>query len=522
MSNTPSYIFGANILENLTTGMYKDSKVIYREYIQNACDQIDKAVRSGLLKKGEGVINIWLDIDRRTVTIEDNATGIPSAEFQRTLGNIADSDKRIGEDKGFRGIGRLSGLAYCNELSFHSSANGESVESVMVCDAKKMRHLIQDNQLGNRMTANEVLHKINRFEMGRKADVDNHYFRVEMVDINRENIELLDFKSVKEYLSFVAPVPYQNSFIYRSDVYDHARELAFDIDEYTVKLNGEQVFKKYTTILIEPSGAKYDEIFGVEFKDFLDADGSLLAWMWVGLSRFQKAIPKANQMRGMRLRKENIQIGGEDALQKLFKEDRGNSYYVGEVFAVDSNLIPNSQRDYFNENPTRAEFEHKLSNYFIKELHRLYYDGSAINSAYKKIEIYGNKKRDFEANEDENKFIDTEHRECDQLALTESQKVAEAAFQKIEKMKASAYGPMQKVIKQIEGNRPVADLINFVAKPQTVSKKNVCTVRRTDKLLKTYSKSVVELISKIYKSIRAEVDDVTADRIISRIEKDIL
>ena len=45
------YIFGANIIENLTTGMYQDSKVIYREYIQNACDQIDKAVNEGLLHK---------------------------------------------------------------------------------------------------------------------------------------------------------------------------------------------------------------------------------------------------------------------------------------------------------------------------------------------------------------------------------------------------------------------------------------------------------------------------------------
>ena len=43
------YVFGANILENLTTGMYKDSKVSYREYIQNACDQIDKAVEQGIL-----------------------------------------------------------------------------------------------------------------------------------------------------------------------------------------------------------------------------------------------------------------------------------------------------------------------------------------------------------------------------------------------------------------------------------------------------------------------------------------
>ncbi len=50
------YVFGANILENLTTGMYQDSKVIYREYIQNSCDQIDKAVKDGILKPGEGTI----------------------------------------------------------------------------------------------------------------------------------------------------------------------------------------------------------------------------------------------------------------------------------------------------------------------------------------------------------------------------------------------------------------------------------------------------------------------------------
>lgn len=45
---------GKNILDNLTTGMYSDSKVIYREYIQNACDQIDLAIREGILSADEG------------------------------------------------------------------------------------------------------------------------------------------------------------------------------------------------------------------------------------------------------------------------------------------------------------------------------------------------------------------------------------------------------------------------------------------------------------------------------------
>ncbi len=114
------YIFGANILENLTTGMYQDSKVIYREYIQNACDQIDKAYDMGLLHLGSpnnlsdlgsGRIDIWLDADKRTISIEDNATGICMADFEKTLADIANSDKKLGEDKGFRGIGRLCGLA---------------------------------------------------------------------------------------------------------------------------------------------------------------------------------------------------------------------------------------------------------------------------------------------------------------------------------------------------------------------------------------------------------------------------
>ena len=35
---------------------------------------------------------------------EDNATGIAKDKFRETLANIADSDKHVGEAKGFRGI----------------------------------------------------------------------------------------------------------------------------------------------------------------------------------------------------------------------------------------------------------------------------------------------------------------------------------------------------------------------------------------------------------------------------------
>jgi len=505
------YVFGANILENLTTGMYQDSKVIYREYIQNACDQIDKAKKDGILKPGEGTIKIWLDRDQRTIVIEDNATGIPAVSFQRTLGNIADSDKKIGEDKGFRGIGRLCGLAYCKELVFKSSSIGEDTVSTMVCDAKKMRELIEENERGEKHTANEVLHAINRFEQQKTDDLDSHFFRVELIDINLENTDLLDLQQVKDYLSFIAPVPYQNSFYYRSEVYTHAKDLPIRVDEYDIALEGEPIFKKYTTILKDATGAKYDDIFGVHFKDFYNANGELFAWMWVGLSRFQKAIPKVNQMRGLRLRKENIQIGGEDSLQKLFKEDRGNSYFVGEVFAVNKDLIPNSQRDYFNENTARAEFERELRKYFNDELHKIYYDGSAINSAYKKIDMYGKKEVEFNKKETAGGFVDKGHRERELKIVLESKKEAETAQVRIEKMKDRADDLMQKVIHRIEVERPKSPV-------NMPPHKEVKLPRRTDRLTK-YSRSERKLISKIFSIILTSTDSEVAERIISSIEE---
>jgi hypothetical protein len=507
------YIFGANILENLTTGMYQDSKVIYREYIQNSCDQIDKAIKDGILKPSEGTIKIWLDRELRNITIEDNATGIPAEAFQRSLGNIADSDKKIGEDKGFRGIGRLCGLAYCKELVFTSSSRGEDVVSIMMCDAKKMRGLIEESERGKKHTANEVLQAINRFERKKEKNVDSHFFRVELIDINGENTDLLDFQQVKDYLSFVAPVPYQSSFHYRSKIYKHAKELGTKIDEYTITLDGEPIFKRYTTTLKESNGDKYDDIFDVDFKDFKNENGELFAWMWIGLSKFKKSIPpKANQMRGLRLRKENIQIGGEDSLQKLFKENRGNGYFVGEVFAVDKELIPNSQRDYFNENKARTVFERELRKYCNEELQKIYYAGSAINSAYNKIDSYEKKDAEFKAKETNGAFLDDVHRKRELEVVQESKIKAEVAKDTIEKTKGRADNLTNKVISKIEDERPKSVTLNAGAI-------NTDKPSRQKNNFSKYSPNERKIISKIFRIITVTTDAKTAKQIINKIEE---
>ena len=68
---------GKNMLDSLTTGMYLDSKVIYREYIQNALDSINAAARKGILSKvKDGNVSVSINRQEREVRIEDNGQGI--------------------------------------------------------------------------------------------------------------------------------------------------------------------------------------------------------------------------------------------------------------------------------------------------------------------------------------------------------------------------------------------------------------------------------------------------------------
>ncbi|WP_333595478.1 ATP-binding protein [Anaerospora hongkongensis] len=554
------YAFGANIIENLTTGMYQDSKVIYREYIQNACDQIDKAEKLGILKTrnpnskkadlGQGIINIWLEPENRYIAIEDNATGIQVGEFQRILSNIADSDKIMGQDKGFRGIGRLCGLAYCKRLVFTSRWAGENIVSIMSCDALKMRKMINEtNTKLQKYSASDVLNAMTEFSTRLVNEKDaEHFFRVELIDINDENEELFggkdddNLKQLTDYLAFVAPVPYSGDFHYRSEIYNHAKELNTKIDEYVIKINGQQIFKKYKTHLNTGNGK--DHVFGVEFHDFVADDNTLIGWMWFGKTSFKAAIKEEEISRGLRLRKENIQIGEDDTLRDMFTREaskRGNNYFIGEIFATSRELIPNSQRAYFNENPARIEFEHKLKNYFNNTLYYIYYEGSDINSSIKKINSYHEKASEFEIKKTQGNFLTTEEQEREELALKIKEQEAEKAknnlekkreggrsiltsqiierrtkeFSSIEIGKTSEKALSNKLHEKYEHSKNEVDIAPYkTQKKFLIHTMFPCANRKEQKLL-------AETLEKIFAIIQKSTDKKTSENLINRIKDEL-
>jgi len=115
---------GMYLLETLTAGMYNEPLSIYREYIQNAVDSFDLVRQTR--RPGPKFIEIDLDPLERYISIRDNAFGIPSGNAEKTLSRIGGSEKRKEKFRGFRGIGRLGGLAFCDKAIFKTKAASEN------------------------------------------------------------------------------------------------------------------------------------------------------------------------------------------------------------------------------------------------------------------------------------------------------------------------------------------------------------------------------------------------------------
>ena len=482
--------------------MYRNSLTVFREYVQNSCDAIDSAMKAGILQAGEGGINITLDPDKRNITISDNGIGIKSQDFRRVMGNVADSDKRQNESRGFRGIGRLCGMAYCETVIFTAKFKGENVISRLECNGGVLRQLLHERDSGiNRYTASEVLAIINDFSEEMTDDTDAHYFIVELEKINDVNTDLLDFGEVKKYLSFTAPVPYSTKFDpFAAEIYAHAEGLRFRIDEYNIFLNAEQLFKEYEKSLSLGRGKGRDKIHSLKFEDFRDISNRLAAWMWFGISDFRGSISDSYPMRGIRLRKGNIQVGNENTLRSFFAEPRGVNYFIGEIFCVSDGLVPNSQRDYFSESPECADFEKMMKNYF-RELSRIYHAGSEISSSFRKIDEADKRKSEFERMSESEGFTSHEERQKAEHELMKAAAAASQAREKIDSLRKKGSDITRNIIGRIEDNSRDTDVSTSNTPPHLIGNT-------------TYRQ---KLLAKVFEIIRDTADERTADRLITRI-----
>ena len=207
---------GMYLLETLTAGMYNEPLSIYREYIQNAVDSIDLFNRENKRRKMK--VNIDLNPFERSITISDNGAGIPARNAEQILSSIGISDKTDNGLRGFRGIGRLGGIAFSEKATYRTKAEGEKKESIQEWDCRKLREILSDSK-NSAMSLEKVFKQTTTFSQGNSRCSTGSYFEVVLEGVSSFRNHIMDIERVRNYLGEVAPVPFN------LDEFSYGREI---------------------------------------------------------------------------------------------------------------------------------------------------------------------------------------------------------------------------------------------------------------------------------------------------------
>jgi molecular chaperone HtpG len=390
MTTKTKFKAGMFLLETLTSGMYNEPLSVYREYIQNAVDSIDLVSEDDTK---DLVIDITLDPFEKTIVIFDNGEGIASHQAEKTLSSIGSSTKIGTKQRGFRGIGRLGGIAFAEKAIFRTKAKGDKVQSIQEWDCSRLKTFLA-NPDHSSLTIEQVFEEVTSFRQ-EKSDLaaEESFFEVTLQGVRSFRNYIFDIAKIKDYLGQVAPLAFDpDNFSYGQEIKKYLSKNLNQYGEYNIRLNGIPVYRPYTDEIKVTNKRKNDFLDGIEFFQ-IELGGETAAFGWYGKRQeLLGAISKGMGVSGIRVKAGNIMIGDQHLLDKSFREDRFNSYLIGEVHVNSLDLVPNSRRDDFVDNEKKNlfynEFEKVVGLPLSKEIRlrsRMSASGSATQEAIREV-----------------------------------------------------------------------------------------------------------------------------------------
>lgn len=352
----------------LSSDLYPRKLEVVREYIQNASDALDSFASVADVIEDDAALQIKISIQGRSLLIWDNGIGMDAEEISK-LRRIAFSEKREGEEAGYKGIGRLAGIAVANKLLISSTSYGDPRLHKFEFRAKEFREdIAAGKRAGIQEPATVVIRRhtdISEYEV----DAKEHYTMVELREVDEAHSELLDPSRLREFIGDIAPVGFAPNFSYGGRISAKLFEFVPDYSPKVVWLttaSGDriQIYKPYSDemSLAEP-----------QFYEVMDSsDGQrVLAYCWCatrGKEMLGKVRPaggkfvvqggspeEKKRFAGLVYKLFGFSIGDRSlTLRTLWKKDYTRPlWFTGEIHIVDKSIKPTTDRSDFIDNEPR-------------------------------------------------------------------------------------------------------------------------------------------------------------------------
>lgn len=459
---------GAGILNIITESLYDKPIVVFREYVQNSVDSFNKSDDKNNEKLS---VHVWAD--DRNLYFLDNGDGINEAHFEDEMTRIAHSRKNRVKDVGYKGIGRLSGLSYCNELWFVNILDYEKASFQLYCISYLKFKMIKKEGVYNNLLFSELIteiggldnspEKLEKIEGLLKTKEDlfierNKGFFVILNEINSVLQQTIkDKKDFVDELGWLLPVNFKSE-LYMIKEKDLFVELSSEGDKeinnvipakyYNIYFNGTKIERPIDEKMLRDYTFKKYFGYGKGFFSF---------------SLNKITIDKSNKFTGIKIYIDNILLCDENELIPMLKQYGSLRYTVNEliqtakgigaiIYITDKvNISANARRTFIEVNDGDSINFMKILASFIEEVYSFRYALSKYRSEQNKQE-YDREKLEqlrLKANEALNRLADknvksfTEEddieREFDELDVIEQKKQVKKYITKNLNIKTNEY-----------------------------------------------------------------------------------
>ncbi len=350
---------GAEIISILTRGMYPDPKDALREYVQNGVDANAK--------------NIEIKIRGTSIVVIDDGDGM-SEDVMKDAIRVGISDKNPNADVGFRGIGIYSAFHLCDELCIYSKAKRKQTPYLLTFQFKDMRKTLKKQELdrlngkisGEQLIDLQTILQDNiTLKKQSAAQFPKTGTRVEIRGLDSSFFKsLTKFDEVANYLRQVVPLHFdQEKFKWGKKIEKkicsicEKYDTAFSLVNLSLQVDAkkENLYRSYTDKLFHN-----DSPMAPVFKNIKSRD-KFFGVAWGCLNQVRRKITDTS-LRGFLLKKQGFALGKRRDMAKHFgKRTTYFDRYIGEIIALDQDLLPNAARTDFEVSTLRTSFYEALT-----------------------------------------------------------------------------------------------------------------------------------------------------------------
>lgn len=356
---------GGELLPILSKGLYTNPLDCIREYVQNGVDAGAKEIR--------------IKVTGNSVVIFDNGSGM-NMENLIEARKFGVSPKSPDEFAGFRGIGIYSGYDLSNRLIMRTKKEDEDKACVMRFDFAGMKQeleRVRKERGGNQIPLNKLLTDYTSFNTEDWDDKDAHFTIVQLEDISDVHISRLSNRTqLRRYILQNLPVDFDDKFAYKTEI---KKQLTSNVPNFKAVKIVLQSDDATDEVVAKPN---IHNLQHPTFGFIKTSDKQNVAYFWACLnnhrgridndhnsgvendgkgkrSNDKKPVPDLSEYQGFVYKSKGFTIGDRQKLRPYFTAGSGTLYhwYTGEIYVLDSDVIPNAERDDFETSPAKTSLE---------------------------------------------------------------------------------------------------------------------------------------------------------------------